>query len=186
MNVDKAIQTRKSVKRFSEKKPDFRDIIEAIDAARFSPMAGNSYSLRFVLIDDVQIIQKLAEASQQDFVANAKYVVVACTDVAKTLNAYEDRGKRYLRQQAGAGMQNFLLKLNERGLATTWVGHFVDYLVKEAVGIPENIQIEALFPIGYERSRPVSTSKRKITLDRIIFFNKYNKKFMTKTKSINA
>ena len=180
MDVDKAIQTRKSVRRFSDKKPDFRDIIEAIDAARYAPMAGNNYSVRFILVEDPKKIKRLADAAQQDFFEDVHYVVVVCTDVDQTENAYEERGKRYLRQQAGAAIQNFLLKINERKLSTCWIGHFVDYLVQETLGIPEKVQVEAMFPIGYEKTRPTEHERRKIPLNNIIFFDKYKNRFMGK------
>ncbi len=80
MELDKAIQSRKSVKKFSKKKPDWRKIIEAIDFARYSPMAGNLYSLKFILVSDKEKIQQLSKASEQEFVADAQYVVVVCSN----------------------------------------------------------------------------------------------------------
>jgi nitroreductase len=185
MNLDKAIQERKSVRRFSEKKPDWRDIIECIDSARYAPMAGNNYSLRFILVDDPNTINKLAEASQQPFMTKAHYVVVVITDISKTINLYDERGQKYLKQQAGAAIENFLLKLIEKGLSTCWVGHFVDYLVQESLGIPEKIQVEAMFPIGFEK-KPETKKRNKIELDRILYFNKYNQKRMKTLKKVDA
>ncbi len=173
MDLDKAIQGRKSVTKFSAKKPDWRDIVESIDAARYAPMAGNNYSLRFILVDDKEIIAKLAEACQQVFVATAQYVVVAFSDPGKTLNLFEERGQKYVQEQAGAGIENFLIKIHERGLSSCWVGHFVDYLVKDILKVPGNFQVEAILPVGYEQ-KPEISRKRKIDLNRILFFNQYN------------
>ncbi|MFH1151733.1 MAG: nitroreductase family protein, partial [Nanoarchaeota archaeon] len=102
MQLDKAIQNRHSTRKFKDKKPDWRDIIECVDAMRHAPMAGNNFSLKFILVDDEKTIQKLADAAQQDFIKQAKYVVVVCTDSSRTINAYEKRGEIYCRQQAGA------------------------------------------------------------------------------------
>ena len=178
MELDKAICSRKSVKKFSKKKTDWRKIIEAIDSARYAPMAGNIFSLKFILVSDKEKIQKLAEASQQEFVADAQFVVVVCSNPSRTLNAYEERGKNYLKQQAGAGMQNFLLKLEQFGLSTCWIGHFVDEQVKKILEIPKEINVEAFFPIGYESEIAKTKQKRKIELDRILYFEKYGKRRM--------
>ena len=178
MELDKAIKSRKSVKKFSKKKPDWRKIIEAIDGARYAPMAGNFFSLKFILVSDKEKIQKLSEASQQEFLANAQYVVVVCSNPSRTLNAYEERGKDYLKQQAGAGIQNFLLKLEEFGLATCWIGHFVDEQIKEILKIPKEINVEAIFPIGYENEIAKTKQKRKIDLDNFLYFDKYGKRRM--------
>ena len=182
MQLNKAIYSRKSVRKFSKKKPDFRDIIECIDASRFAPMSGNNFSLKFILVDDEEKIQKLASAAQQLFVGNAQYVVAVCTNPKRTINAYEERGKVYLRQQAGAAIENFLLKLNEKKLATCWVGHFVENHVKKVLGIPDNINVEALFPIGYEEGK--IPKKSKIDLDNILYFNKYKNKKMNSPRQL--
>ena len=130
MRIDKIITKRKSVKRFSNKKPDWRDIIEAIDMGRYAPMAGNSFSLKFILINEEEKIRKLAEASQQDFIINAQYAVVVCSDSSRTLNLFPERGKIYLKQQAGASIQNFLLKLEDLGLSSAWMIYRLRHPIK--------------------------------------------------------
>ena len=182
MQLDEAIKSRTSIRNFSSKKPDWRNILEAIDSARYTPMAGNIYSLIFVVVDDREKIQKLAECCQQDFVGQVHYIVVACSNTKKTQNAFEKRADKYLKQQAGAGIQNFLLKIEEAGLSTCWIGHLSESLVKRTLNIPEDIEVEALFPIGYE-SKEKGTKKsprKKIELDRILYFNKWGNKKMNK------
>ena len=184
MELNKAIQFRKSVRKFNSKKPDWRDIIECLDAARYAPMAGGNYTLKFILIDDKKTIQKLADAAQQSFISQAQYVIVACTNSSRTINAYEEKGEKYCRQQAGAAIQNFLLKIQEKELATCWIGQFVDDLVKRAISAPENIDVEALFPIGYEYKK--EKPKRKIDMDRILYFQKYGNKKMKNPKKLDV
>lgn len=185
MQLDKAIQNRHSVRKFKTKKPDWRDIIECIDAVRYVPMAGNIYSLKFILVDDEKTIQKLADAAQQSFVSKAQYVVVVCTNPSRTENSYGERGKMYCRQQAGAAIENFLLKIEEAGLSTCWTGAFVENLVKKALKIPDDINVEAMFPIGYEFEKP-RTKKAKINIDRILYFNRYGNKKMKKIKTLDV
>ena len=80
-------------------------------------------------------------------------------------------------------MQNFLLKINEAGLATCWVGHFYDEKIKHLLRIPEEIEVEALFPIGYAMG--TTRKKRKIDLDSVLYFNEYKKKRMNPPKKLN-
>ena len=178
MELDKVIKSRKSVKKFSKKKPDWRQIIGAIDSARYAPMAGNLYSLKFILVFDKEKIRQLSKASEQEFVADAQCVVVVCSNPSRILNAYEERGENYLKQQAGAGIQNFLLKLEDFGLATCWIGHFTDEKIKNILKIPKEINVEAFFPIGYESEIAKTKQKRKIELDRILYFEEYGKSRM--------
>ena len=151
MNLDKAIKMRHSVRKFSSKKPDWRDIIEAIDASRYAPMAGGNFSLKFILVDDKNKIGKISDACQQDFIKSAHYVVVVCSNTSRTLNAYgEQAGAVYARHQAGAAIENFLLKIQDFGLESCWVGYFVEDQIKEILGIPKNLDVEAVLPVGFE------------------------------------
>jgi len=176
MELDEAISKRHSVRRFTEKKPDWRKIIEAIDAARLAPCAGNIQTLKFILVDDKKLIEKIAGACQQDFVNDAHFVVVFCSDLTQAERMYGERALRYVKQQTGAAIENFLLKLTELKLATCWVGAFVDEQIKDILRIPENIDVEAIFPIGFELGKPVKKNKKE--LSGILFFNSYGNKFM--------
>lgn len=185
MDLDKAITSRVSVRRFKSKKPNWRDIIECIDSARYAPMAGGSYTPKFILVDDDLNIQKIAEACQQDFIKQAHYVVIVCSNPSRTINAYGDRGEVFSRQQAGAAIQNFLLKIEEFGLSTCWVGYFVEEQIKRVLKIPEGVNVEAVFPIGFEYSKK-KTQKAKIDLDQVLYFNSYGKKKMREPKKLDV
>ena len=182
--IDRIIQSRKSVKKFNSKTPDWRTIIECIDSMRFAPMAGNNFSLKFILVDDKEKIIKMARASEQQFIEAAQYVVVVCSVTSRTKLAFEDRAERYLRQQAGAAIENFLLKITESGLSTCWIGHFQDKKIKETLDIPEEVEVEALFPIGYEYKK--NPLKHKPDLDNLLYFNKYKNKRMNPPKGLDV
>ena len=186
MQLNKAIKDRKSVRKFKSTKPDWRDIVEAIESVRYAPMAGDIFSLRFILIDDLDKIAKLASSrgSDQDFVSTAQYIVAVCNNPKNTVSSYGERGKKYLKQQAGAAIQNFLLSIEEKGLATCWIGSFDDKQVKAILGIPNNVDIEAFFPIGYEMGKKLR--RRKIELDKILYFNKYKGKKMVVLRNTRA
>ena len=186
MGLKKLMETRKSVRKYSKKKPDWRDIIECVDVSRHAPMAGGHFTLKFILVSDPKKIQQLAEASQQNFVADAHWVVVACSDPTKTTRSFEDRAHNYVRQQAGAAIQNFLLGLHSKKLSTCWVGHFVDDQIKEILKIPEKVQVEAIFPIGYENKikGKKTVMRNRTILDSILRFEDYKSKKMFKGKSM--
>ena len=85
MDVDSAIKSRKSVRSFKDKKPDWRDIIDCIDKVRFSPSAGKNFTLKIILINDKGKIQKIANAAEQPFIAEAQYVVVIYSDPSRLI-----------------------------------------------------------------------------------------------------
>lgn len=183
--LDKIIKTRRSIKKYKAKKPDWRVILDCINSMRYAPMAGNTFSLKFILIDEQPLIEKIAEASEQPFISKSQYIVVACSKGERTKTAFdEERGEKYLRQQAGAAIQNFLLKITESGLSTCWVGHFYDDKIKRLLKIPEDVDIEALFPIGYPAEKP--KNKVEVNFDSIMYFNQYGNKKMQKPDKLNT
>ncbi len=177
MKIEDAIKERKSSRKYHHKKPDWRKIIKAIDAARYAPMAGNIFSLKFILVQDEKRIEQIGKACQQDFVRNAQAIVVAVSNDAKVEKSYDKFGKKFARQQAGAAIENFLLEIVSQGLATCWVGYFVEDQIKRACDIPDDFTVEAVFPVGIP-SKIRETRKPKPELDNIIYFDKFKNKYM--------
>ncbi len=172
MNFDNVVAARKSVREFKNKKASWKDIIHAIDAAVQAPFAGNHMHMKFLIIEDEKTIEKLAEFANQDWISQAGIVVLACSDDTNLENLYGERGRVYSRQGAGAAIAHFLLKLTELGLSACWVGAYSDELVKQQLGIPQHIQIEAIIPVGYEQKK--SARPRKKSLDGILYWEKWD------------
>ena len=184
MDLDKAIKERRSIRKFSHKKTDWRDVVECIDVARYAPMAGDNFSLRFVVVADKGKIQRIADACLQDFVATAHHLIVVCSDTGRTVNLYGKAGETYAKQQAGAAIQNILLKIEDKKLATCWVGYFVAGQIRRELGIPDNVQVEAILPIGYSYEK--KKSPRKTNIDNILYFEKYGSKKMGGPKGLDV
>ncbi len=185
MEVLDAIEERASVRRFSKKKPDWRQIMEAIHSAQYAPMAGGIFSLYTMLIDDPKLIEQIAKWSEQEFINQAKYVVVFISDETLVTTPFPDYGEIFSHQQAGAAIQNFLLHLEEVGLSTCWIGHFNEEKVRKVLKIDEDYTLEALFPIGYSDEKP-KKRKAKSDLYHRIYFNQWENYRMKKIEKIEA
>lgn len=187
MKFDDVIKERHSVRRFSTKSVKWDEVIEAIDAANTGPLAGNIPVLKFIIVDNKEKIAKLAEASQQDFVSDAEYVLIVCTKMDELRLAYKETAEMYARQQAGAAIENFLLKITDMGLGSCWVGAFVEDQVKQIVSIPykDDVQVEAILPISYEM---IKTGKRakKTDLTNVLYFNKWKEKYSVPRRRVEG
>jgi len=178
MDLDKAIDSRESVREFKKTKhPDYKQILEAINAALKAPIAGNLPSIKFILVTEQDKIKELANAAQQKFIADTSFVVVVCSDKKFLEKYYYDKSERYMQQQAGAAIENFLLKIVDQGLASCWIGAFSDETVRHTLKIPDNIDIEAILPIGYEQKihNKLKHPKRQ-DLEKVTYYNTYKNK----------
>ncbi|MBC8435028.1 nitroreductase family protein [archaeon] len=178
MQLTEAIKTRQSIKKFSDKKADWRKIVQAIDSARYTPMAGNNFSLKFILVRNVEKIEKLKAACQQDFV-KTPYVIVVVSDYNKVKKLYGKNGETFGKQQAGAAINNILLTLTNFGLDSCWVGYFSEKLVKSALKISDNFTVEALIPVGYRHKGYSHKIALKTELENILFFDSWKNKKMS-------
>jgi len=177
MDFDKLLKERHSVRKFKTiKKPNYREIINIVNSAQTTPLAGNIHSLHYIIVQNKDKIKQLATAAQQEFISEVEYVIVVCSDKKGLEANYYERGEIYSRQQAGAAIQTMLLKITELGLASCWVGAFSDDTVRRILKIPENIDIEAMLPIGYELGK--TKQPMKPGLDDIMFFDEWKNKLM--------
>jgi len=107
MDVKKAIETRRSVKRFD---PDHemteKEIEELIRLAMLSPTAFNIQHWRFVLVRDRNLREKIREATwNQPQITETSLLVILCAD----LKAWEKKPERYWRN-ASPGAREGVLK----------------------------------------------------------------------------
>ena len=166
MRFDELVKERKSVRSFKPKKVAFGDILEAIDSALQGPFAGNLNNMKFIVVEDEKTVLQLAKLANQTWINEAPSLIVVCSDDTHLLNQYGERGRDYARQQAGAVIQTILLKLTELGLGSCWVGSLPYEIAKEVLKIPDQIHIEAIIPVGYEKGK--AKKPRKHTLETVL------------------
>jgi nitroreductase len=173
MDFDTVINKRISIRSFKKKKVNFRDVLDAIDAANQSPFAGNQNNLTYLIIESPGSIKNLAKISEQTWLNEAGVVILVLSNDTNLENMYGDRGRIYSRQQAGAAIQTILLKLVDLGLSGCWVGAYTDETIKQVFDIPQHIQIEAIIPIGYALPTPKKRRYKK-DLEKVIFWEAWD------------
>jgi len=162
MNFDKVIEERHSARAFKPKRVKFGDILEAIDASIKGHFAGNINNLKFVIVEDEQKIKKISKHADQTWINEAPAVIIVCADDLRLENMYGKRGYEYSRQQAGAAINTLILKLTDLGINSCWVGAFDYEIMKEILKIPQNIHIEAIIPVGYEKGKAKRERKQEL------------------------
>lgn len=177
MDFDKVVKSRHSVRNFSDKKLDWRDLIECVDAARHIPTAGKNFILKFIILQDKEKIEKIAKAAEQDFIAKAKAMIIVYSDNTRLKILFGDeKGEKYSKHEAGAAIQSILLAIEDRKLSGCWVGHYDEDEIKKILKIPDKMELEAVIPIGHEFKK--TKQKEKISMDSILYFEEHKKKQM--------
>ena len=147
MDVIEVIRTRKSIRSFLDKPVDEEKLNAVIKAAMLAPSASNRQEWRFIIVRDEQMRHKIAHAARhQDFIAQAPVVIVAC---AQTDNHVMMCGQACYPIDVAISLDHMSLAAVEFGLGSCWIGAFDEPEVKRLLGIPEEIRVVELMPIGY-------------------------------------
>jgi nitroreductase len=186
MNFNKILKTRASIKRYSNKKPSENKILDAIEAATLAPSPGNLQILKFIIVEDEEKIKKIAQACQQEFIKKAPILIVVCSDSKKVDIMYDKRADKYIKQHAGAVIENFLLKITEMRLASCWIGAFSEITIKNALKIPDNIDIQAILPIAYPHKTDKTKQKSKPNLGNVLYFETWDNKNKKEVRKIGS
>ena len=170
MEFDSVIEKRKSVRTFTQKKPNWKKLIEAIDTTTQNPFAGNHNNLKYLIIENKKTIKEVSKIAEQPWISLSPSLIIVCSDDSHLEDKYGERGRVYSRQQAGAAIQTLLLKIVDLGLSACWVGAYSDEILKQKLKIPQHIQIEAVIPIGHENTKEKQHKEKKIELENTLFW----------------
>jgi nitroreductase len=172
-----AIRERRSVLRFTERAVSDEDLLAILDAGRWAPSFVNSQPWEFIVVRDAGIRARIAEVLQRVTMA-WKAFAEAPVSIVVAMNPARD--PRHLAKAGAAATQNISLAAHSLGLASFWAGlptrpqgrQSVESLLKETLGIPAEIRVIAVLPIGYPAYEP-ATSRRP--LSEIVHLESYGK-----------
>ncbi|GAB4540325.1 MAG: nitroreductase family protein [Thermodesulfovibrionia bacterium] len=155
MTVFDAVKERRSIRKFLPKEIP-HDIIERLmEALIWAPSAGNLQARKFYFVFKKEVKDDIARAAlNQNFIAKAPLVIVACTDNNIRLH-YGERGVNlYAIQDVSASIMGMMLVAHELGLGTVWVGAFHEDVVSSILNLPRNLRPVAIVPVGYPSAIP--------------------------------
>ncbi|MBP5237046.1 MAG: nitroreductase family protein [Clostridia bacterium] len=144
MSFSELAKKRYSVRKFkSDRIPD-ELLYTVLESARIAPTAKNMQPVKvFVALSD-ESLSKLEALTP--CVYGAPAVLIICSDKAAAAQVSE---RSFAEADASIAASHMMLQATDLGLGSLWVGRFVPSEVKEAFGLPDNIEPYALMPIGY-------------------------------------
>ena len=155
MTVMDAINARQSVRTYEDRPVEPEKLVRILEAARLAPSASNRQEWRFVVVQDGKLRAKLVEAAGgQAFVGQAPVVIVAC---AVGTDHLMPCGLPSFSIDVAIALDHLTLVAVAEGLGTCWIGAFDQEKVKALLGIPDDVCVVELMPLGY----PADTARSK-------------------------
>lgn len=163
MDVLTAIKTRRSIRQFKDE-PVPEDRLQAVlEAARQAPSAGNRQNWKFVVVRDKATREKLADAANgQAFVGRAPVVIVCCAP---------DPSLKWHMVDVAIAIDHMVLSAHALGLGTCWVGAFNEAKVKEVLGIPDEVRIVQILPLGVPAA--AGMPKPRKSMEQIVVYDSW-------------
>jgi F420 biosynthesis protein FbiB-like protein len=186
------LRTRRSIRRFKPEPVSDSVIQSVLSTATYAPSAHNRQPWRFVVVTDLSVKTRLAEAMAEDFerdlrrdgvapekiqaqikrsrerIGTAPLVILLCLDMSE-MDAYPDakrqQAERTMAMQsvAAAGLQ-LLLAAHAEGLGGVWVCSplFTQETIQKTLNLSKAWEPQGMFFVGYADELPKEKAMKDI------------------------
>ncbi|MTI81226.1 MAG: nitroreductase [Firmicutes bacterium] len=161
---------RYSVRKFKDMGIEKEKILQVLEAGRIAPSAVNYQPLHFIVLTDENIKNKVAELYPVKWLKDAPVIIVACGDHSKSWKRKD--GKDHCDIDVAIAVDHMTLAAVDIGLGTCWVCAFDAERCHEILGLPRNLEVVALLPLGYPVEESEQEKKRK-NIDEIVSWEGY-------------
>jgi nitroreductase len=170
MHVIEAIKTRRSVRKYKPTPIPEEHLKTILEAARLAPSAGNKQPWKFIIVRDADTKKRLAEvANNQHWIGDAGVVAVSLAMDKKDPAIYE----RWVERDVMTAVEHMVLTAWELGYGTCWIGAFKQKDVKDLLGVPEEMSVINILPIGVPDQTPEPRGRKPF--DEIFYGEEYGK-----------
>ena len=170
MDVFEAIKTRKSVRAFQDKPVPEDALQQILEAARLAPSASNRQEWRFVVVRDAETRKQLIDVARgQQFVGEAPVVLACCAETDEHVMAC---GHLCYPIDVAIAIDHITLCATALGLGTCWIGAFDEAKARAVLGIPDDIRVVELLPLGYPRD-PSAVEKKRLPLAQLVKYERW-------------
>ena len=176
MNTIQCIKTRRSVRKYTDEPVEHEILNKIVEAASYAPSWKNTQIVRYTMVENRAMIEKIADEAVLGFVYNAKTIrrskILAVQTVVRGLSGYEqdgtfstDKGAGWEMYDAGISAQTFCLAAHEYGVGTVIMGIFDAEKIGQLLQIPKDQVVTAVIAMGQpaeERDAPARRSIEEI------------------------
>lgn len=168
MELQKCLESRKSIRKYKDTPVSKETIQELIKAAQLAPSWKNTQTSRYyVTMGDAKkdFAEKCLPTFNRNNTEDAPVLIV--TTVVEGLSGYTQQGDTHLKHgfacfDNGLQVANFCLKATELGLGTLIMGIYKEDVIREFFGIPANEIIVTVLGVGYPDQDPDAKPRKAV------------------------
>jgi len=163
-NFAELARIRQSDRKYSDQPIEKEKLQLILETTRISPSANNSQPWKFIVVDDPELKNKIAEcAASLGMNGFAKEAPVMVAIVLEKMNILSKLGsvikdKEYSLLDIGIATNQLCLQAADLGLGTCIIGWFNEKEVKKLLHIPSGRRVPLLISVGY----PAGATREKV------------------------
>jgi len=158
MKVYEAAIKRRTIRKFSQKKIENETLLKFIDAARVSPSAANMQPVKYIIVNDDEIVKELFPFvkwagyitpngnPQKGEEPTAYIVILADTNVRKAGSEYD----------IGAAAQTIILCAQEEGIGSCWMQAIDKDKIRSLLNVDGQYEVNSVLSLGYPAEAPLA------------------------------
>ena len=179
MELMEAIKGRRSIRKYKPDPVPDGMLQKVLEAVRWAPSWANTQCWEFIVVRDGEMKAELAGTlpktnSALSSMTEAPLVIVLCGK--KGVSGFK-KGEPatvkgdWLMFDTGIAMQNLCLAAYGLGLGTVVIGIFDHKKAEEILGVPQNVEVVAMTPLGYPASE--GSAPRRKEISEFVHYEKY-------------
>ena len=156
MTFQELVHARYSVRSFQDAPIKDEELNLILEAGRVAPTACNNQPQKIFVAKSEKARKKLASVCRCTF--DAPVILVVCYDRSRDWKNKLQPGYESGETDAAIVCTHMMLQAFELGIGSCWVGYFNAKDVADVLGLPENLTVSALLPMGYpaENAAPLA------------------------------
>ncbi|MBM9537524.1 nitroreductase family protein [Desulfobulbus alkaliphilus] len=181
MHFSELIAIRQSVRAYADTPVEAEKLVLLIEAVRLAPSASNSQPWKLILVDDLELKNKVAQATFSPLVSFNKFApqapVLAVLVMEKPKWITQIGGMLKSREfpliDIGIAAEHFCLQAAELGLGTCMLGWFDEPVIKQLLHIPKQKRIGLVITLGYAKAGTSMRKKIRKSREQMCSYNRY-------------
>jgi len=180
MEILRSIQTRRSIRKYSDQPVEQEKIERCLEAGRLAPSACNAQPWTFIVVNEPGLKDQVARTARAQtlnmnkFAAQAPVIIAIVEEPANITSTLGSKIKRkhYPLIDIGIAAENICLQAAEEGLGTCMIGWLNEKKAKRLLGVPASKRIPLLISLGYPTDEWPKSRNRK-AFDKTVRYNQY-------------
>ena len=152
MEFNELIRVRRSIRGY---KPDPvpEEVLQRIlEAGRLAPTAANRQPFQIIVVTHAATRSQLRAVYDRDWFYTAPLILLGCVEPAKAWQRAD--GFNAAEVDISIVMDHIILAAANEGLGSCWICNFNEPRLKEILGIPPNVRVLAMTPLGIPAAEP--------------------------------